>query len=221
MADIFEGVDLTPQQRQELDTLRRGYQLADKIIKDNQVGLAVKRRLRETDPSLNITIPEDDIAEPLLKPVREQVSTLETKLTELQGQLAEKSTALDTKFAEDEQRRRDQDDLAKLQSSIESTVRKHRFTDQGRTELINHMKATNTSDPDTAAAYLLQNMEKPAPVASNGIASPEARRNGAPDVDLFQLATGHDDESMKLLHSNPQKWMQMETQRVIDEGITA
>jgi hypothetical protein len=221
MADIFEGVELTPAQKQELATLRAGFALVDRLTQDQKVGLDVKRRLRELHPEMNVRIPEDDIAEPMLKPVREQVTTLQTQLNELGEKFKETTTALETAKTEDEQRRTDQKALTELEKSIDAASRKYRFTDEGKAALIEHMKTTGTSDPDTAGAYLVQHMEKPSPATSNGMAPEQARRNGAPDVDLFQVATGHDDESLKLLHTKPLDWMNKEVSKIIAEGVNA
>jgi hypothetical protein len=221
MASVFDGLDLDEKQQAELATLQRGFKAFNELVEDPQTALAVKRKLREKHPEWNIRIPEDDIAEPLLKPIREQVAGVDTKVTEALTKLDEKAAAIDAKLAERDQKDKDNHDLGKLQSSIEGTVKKHRFTDEGKAALIKHMMDTSTSDPETAAAYLLQNMERPSPVSSNGSAPAEAIRNGAPNVNLFELATGHDDESLKLLHTKPDQWMLKEVQKVIDEGAVA
>lgn len=221
MADVFEGLDLTPEQKVELQTLRRGYSLLDKMMTDPAHGTATKRALKAIDPSLSIVIPED-VAEPLIAPIREEVASLKTGREETLKALDEKKAAIEQVIENFNQTRKDEKEVADLQSKIDASVRKHRFTDEGKAALIEHMRATNTSDPDTAAAYLIQNMERPAPTTNSGLAPEMARRNGAPDVDLFHLATGQTADDLKRLHGTPkeqEQWMNDEINKIIAEGI--
>lgn len=217
MADPFEGIEFTPEQQHELAVLRNGFALLNQIVSDPKTATPAKRLIRQIKPDMNVVIPEDDIAEPLLAPIREQVTTLQTKHEEVLKALDEKTAAFDQKLTEREQKEKDTDDLRDLQKRIDEAAKHYRFTDEGRAALIEHMKTTGTPDPMTAGAYLIQNMERPAPVASNGLAPEMARRNGAPDVDLFQVATGHDDESLKLLHAKPEQWMSKEINNILAE----
>lgn len=220
MSDPFEGVEFTPEQKNELTLLRRGFALLNSVSGD----VDVRRKLREKNPNAGIQVPEDDIAEPLLKPLRERLDAIQTDHTETLQKIDEKTAAFDAKVAEFDQKQKDAADLGDLQKKIAAAARHYRFTDEGTTALIEHMKTTGTADPMTAGAYLVQNMERPAPVAETGLAPDAARRNGAPDVDLFHIATGQDDESMKLLHSGPkgaEKWMQGEINKIIAEGQEA
>jgi hypothetical protein len=220
MPDPFEGVEFTPEQKNELLLLRRGFALLNSVSGD----VDVRRKLRAANPTAGISVPEDDIAEPLLKPLRERLDAIQTDHTETLAKIDEKTAAFDSKVAEWEQKHRDAADLGDLQKKIAAAAKHYRFTDEGTTALIEHMKTTGTADPMTAGAYLVQNMERPAPVAETGLAPEQARRNGAPDVDLFNISTGQDDESMKLLHSGPkgaEKWMQTEINKIIAEGQEA
>ena len=224
MADIFEGVEFSPEQQRELDTLRRGFAFANSLTADPKIGLPLRRRLRELNPEARIAIPEDDIAEPLLAPIREELTALKGSHDETLKAIDEKKTAIEKIVEDFQQQQKDTSEVSDLRRKIEATATKHRFTDEGRAELVKVMKETNTPDPEIAAGYMLQNMEKPAPVTSNGLAPEQARRNGAPDIDLFQVATGQDDDSLKLLHSGPKgadQWMQQEIQKIIAEGAEA
>lgn len=221
MADIFEGVELTPEQQRELVTLRSGYATLEGLLVDGKTAAPLKRLLRQKYPDRPIAIPEDDIAAPLVAAVEEKIAATNTKLDESLKVLAEKQEAFEKQQAERIQKQQDTSDLADLEGKINATVKNRRLTDVGKELLVKTMMERGVHDPEVVADHMLQNMEKPAPVASNGLAPAEARRNGAPDVDLFQVATGHDDESMKLLHKNPDKWMMQEAQKVIDEGIAA
>ena len=224
MADIFEGVDLTPDQQRELTTLRAGYARLEGLITDPKTGTATKRLMRQKYTDLNIPIPEDDIAAPLVAAVEEKITATNAKAEEALTKIAEAEKSLLDKLAERDQKETDTRDLRNLESSIDKAVKHYRFTDEGKATLIKHMQETSTPDPMTAGAFLVQNMEKPQPVAANGMASAEAIRNGAPNVDLFALATGQTDDSMKMLHGSPRQrdqWMQNEINKVIEEGATA
>lgn len=221
MPDPFEGIEFTPEQQRELNLLRQGFSLLNSISGD----VDVRRKLRAANPTAGIAIPEDDIAEPLLKPIRERLDALAPDIEEKLKKVEEGKAAIDEKIAAFDQRQKDAADLGDLQKRIDQAAKHYRFTDEGRTALIDHMKTTGTADPMTAGAYLVQNMERPAPVAESGLAPEAARRNGAPDLDLFHVATGHDDESLKLLHSqNPKdrdRWMMNEINKIVAEGQEA
>jgi len=223
MPDVFEGVDLTPDQQRELATLRKGYFLLDKLMVDPAHGTATKRALKAIDPSLGIVVPED-VAEPLIAPIRQEIEALKTDHTATLAALDERKTAIEQIVENFNQSRKDEKEVGDLQAKIDSAAKKYRFTDEGKAALIEHMRATNTSDPDTAGAYLVQNMERPSPTTSSGLAPEMARRNGAPDVDLFQLATGQSDDDLKLLHGTPkdqERWMSNEINKVLAEGLEA
>lgn len=225
MADIFEGLDLTPEQRREIETLRKGFFLYNDMVQDPETRLPLLRRMKTKYPQLQISVPEDDIAEPLLKPLKEELAAVKTGHEETLKAIDERKTAIEQiveKFAQD---RKDEQDVSELSKKIDAAARHYRFTDEGKAALVEHMKSTNTSDPMTAGAYLVQNMERPAPVTSNGLAPEMARHAGAPDVDLFQLATGQTPDDMKLLHSNNPKdrdrWMLNEVNKVLAESAEA
>jgi hypothetical protein len=223
MADVFDGIELTPEQKAELATLRRGYFLLDKLMTDPAHGTSTKRALKAVDPSLNIVVPED-VAEPLIAPIKQEIDALKTSHAETLAAIDEKKTAIEQVVENFNKTRQDEKEVTDLQGKIDAAARKYRFTDEGKAALIEHMRATNTSDPDTAGAYLVQHMERPAPTAATGIAPEMARRNGAPDVDLFQLATGQTNDDLKLLHGTPkeqERWMTNEINKVIAETMEA
>lgn len=222
MPDIFEGLDLSPEQQRELETLRKGFAVYNDMVQDKEVRLPLLRRMKAKYPNLNISVPEDDIAAPLIKPIEERIAAIETRDNETLKQIDEKQEKLNQTLAAFEQQRKDEADIRDLGSKIDSAVKKYRFTDEGRAALIEHMKSTNTSDPDTAGAYLVQHMERPQPVTPNGLAPEQARAHGAPDIDLFRVATGQTDDDLKLLHGTPKQqdqWMRQEIDKILAEGI--
>lgn len=222
MPDTFDGLDLTPEQQRELATLRRGFALFNEILDDPEVGTPLKRKLEQKDPNLKFKYVED-IAAPIIKPIQDKLAALETDQTETLKKIDEGKTAIETIINDFKKERADERDVNDLKSKIEAAKRHYRFTDEGVAALIEHMRATNTGDPMTAGAFLVQNMERPEPVTSNGLAPEQARRNGAPDVDLFRVPSA-DDDSMKLLHSGPkgaEKWMQQEIDKIIAETAEA
>lgn len=224
MADVFEGVELTPAQKAELDTLRNGYAIVNELWNDGATGLAMKRRLKEKHPDANIVIPED-IAEPLLQPLRADIDAVKTNHTETLEKIAAAAKEVDDKIATFNQTQQDAKDLGDLQSRIDAACRHYRFTGEGRDALIKHMQETNTSDPMTAGAYLVHNIDQPPePSRPNGMAHPQAIANGAPDVDLFSLATGQTDDDLKLLHSGPRgadKWFNNQVTKILAEPVAA
>jgi hypothetical protein len=223
MADIFDGLELNADQQRELATLRRGYAMLNQVIDDPDIRAPLRRKLNEKNPDLRLPIPED-IAEPLLAPIRAELETVKTNHAETLTKIEEGKTALQTIIDEFKQGQKDAADVGDLRNKIEAAARHYRFTDEGKQELVKHMQATSTSDPMTAGAYLVQNMEKPAPMSESGLAPAQARVNGAPDVDLFHLATGQTDDDLKLLHSGQRgqdKWFANEVNKILAEGAEA
>jgi hypothetical protein len=221
MPDPFEGIEFTPAQMQELSVLRQGFSLLNQIVSDPKTATPAKRLIRQVKPDSNLMIPEDDIAEPLLQPLRQEIESLKTNHAETLEKIEKASLGFDEKVSAFEQKQKDQSDIADLGKKIDAAVKHYRFTDEGRGALIDHMKTTGTPDPMTAGAFLVQNIERPASIVATGLAPEQARRNGAPDLDLFQVATGHDDESLKLLHTKPDRWMETEILKIQAEAAEA
>lgn len=224
--DPFEGVELSPEQQAELATLRRGWWALNGMVSDPKNGVTARRLLKTQKGFEHIVVPED-VAAPFVAQVDEKLEAFKTDHTQLLDKITEAAKTVDEKISAFDQREKDRADIADLGSKIDAAVRHYRFTNEGRDALIQHMKDTNTPDPMTAGAFLVQNMERPQPAASNGMAPEVARANGAPDVDLFSVAgsrTEDLDESLRLLHGTPKQqdlWMRREIDKVLAEGAEA
>lgn len=181
---------------QDLTTLQAAYRLMQGLWDHPEHGATVKRAAKQINP--NLRIPEIDVAEPLLKPLREQLTAAE-----------EGRTALQARLDKLEQDRTDDKELDKLQKSLDAAKTRYRLTDEGMAEVRKVMAERNNADPMAAAAFVASEIEPPKPVSGSNF-SPS-------DANIFGVAGGADDDSTKRLHTDPVKWLDREVPNILRE----
>lgn len=198
MADPNEIVEVP---RSQLETLQRAGRLLDSLAADRSRWdnpadrLAFMRQVKKDIPS--VSIPELDIAEPMLAPVREQIAGLQTQL---QG-------ALDRE-AERTKKDADRDADAGLMKLLDKTQAKYRLNEEGRKLMVDRMRDQGSMDAEAAATFVLHHFHTPDPVGE-GTMAPGA-------VDIFNFNKAAEDDSMRRLHSNPERWFEEETAKMVD-----
>jgi hypothetical protein len=170
---------------QEYATLKKAQSLLDGIWNDKDHGLAFKKMVKAKMPDARI--PEIDIAEPLLKPLKDEIEEERKQRRTLQERLEAKEKA-ELEARED----------ADLTAKIEATRKKYRLTDDGMQKVLKRMKDTNNPSPEDAAAWVTDHEPKANPVTSSSYESS--------DMNLFGMKGGSEDEDIKLLHSDNKKW---------------
>jgi hypothetical protein len=158
--------------------------------------MALKRMVKAKLPDARI--PELDIAEPMLAPVR----------AELEEQKKANKTLADRLDAR-EQAEKDAREDADLTSSLAAAKKEYRLTDDGMAKVIKRMKDTNNPDPAAAAAWVTDHEPKPSPVASSSF-SPS-------DINLFGAGRKSEDEDIQSLHADPIRWFDKKAAEVLDE----
>jgi hypothetical protein len=184
-----------------LANLQRAKDLLNKVYSDKKHGPAVRRALKDADPTL--AIPED-VADEYAAPLKAENDALKKRLDDL-------AKSLD----EDRAKRKDEDDLAEMNRRIDDVVRKRGLTDDGRAGLIETMQKRQIADPEAAALLYLDTLpkSKPRPVASP---LPSA-------FNLMQVNNAKDktDASVQAFWDNPLAAMENEALAVLSEGEEA
>jgi len=169
--------------------------LVNKLWDDPDLGSAVRKLAKETFPGLRT--PEDQVS-PILEPLRKQNSELANELKAMREErAAEKKEREDAaKIAADEE----------FERKIKKARETFNLTDEGFDKMVAHMKATgNYSDPMGAAAYV---------VSQNPPPPPAGPMYGAGDLNF--AGSSQVDESYRLLHQSPERFLDAEIRKAWD-----
>lgn len=197
MPDPDPNPDVVTISKADHALLMRNYQLLGKLWDHPEHGADIKRAAKVVDPTLRI--PEIDVAEPLLKPVRERQDALETE----NKTLAEKLAKLETD-------REDEKALDKLKGDLTEAQKKYRLTDEGMAEVRKIMAERSIADPMAAAAYVQSEIVQPAKPLSGSNFAPQ-------DLNPFHIDGKAEDASTKALHEDPVKWQDREVANIMAE----
>lgn len=154
----------------------------------NDADLGPKVRAKAKEKWADITLPEDQVAGPLNE-LRSQNEALGKQLQEIR----EKQEARDKAES-------DRKALDTMTQGIEHAVRGFSLTDDGRSKMLERMKETgNYGDPEAAAAWVAHQ------TPPQDVKGPTF---GSQHLNLF--GSQEADEKYKLLHTNPEKYMDAE-----------
>lgn len=181
----------------DLETLQNVWKLQAELLDHPTHGFATKKAIKELRP--NLRIPEIDVLEPALTPLRTELEALRVKDTER-----------DAAFEALKKEREDDKAVADLQTRLKSAQSRYRLTDEAMPEVKKLMVERNIADPHAAAALVASEIEPPKVV--NG-------SNFAPaDLNVLGMDGKAEDESTKRLHDNPVRWLDEEVGRIMAEG---
>ena len=189
----------TPEQIQEL---AKAQNLLNSLLDDPKHGMTVKKAIKDKYPEARIR--ELDIIEQVTKPYDEKLSAIEAQNKALQDAFDEYRTKNETKEAE-----------VSLKSNLDRVKSQYSLTDEGMQKVIENMRERNLAhDPDAAAALYVQSLPK---------AKPQSIRDSliTPPIDLYGMADGDPDAKWKLLHSNPDRFLQEEVVACLEEFATS
>lgn len=186
----------------DLAALQRAKGLLGSLYADKDQGAAVRRALKKIDPSLQIP---DEVAEQYAAPLRAENEELKKNLGELSK-----------KFDDDRKSRQDEADLAKLTSSIDRAVSKHKLTEDGRAGLIKVMQERQIADADAAALVFKETLPKPQPTRAHTGPLPSA-------FNLLEVNTPKDktDSEVQAFWDNPQKAADDVVKSILEEADEA
>lgn len=186
MSDAAPDPNLVSVDRAGLQTLQESYKLLQQLWDHPKHGAALKRAAKEVRPELRV--PEIDVAEPLLAPIREELEESKKSAAELREEIAK-----------DRKEREDEKALGDLSSKLTAAQRKHRLTDEAMAEVKKIMVDRGVSDPEIAAQYVVANIEAPRAVKGSNF--------GPTDANIFGIDGKSEEENIKALHDNPVRWM--------------
>jgi hypothetical protein len=181
---------------QELAVLRRAQQLLDGIWNDKEHGLAFKRMVKAKLPDSRI--PELDIAEPMLAPVKAELEEERKARRTLEERL-------DAREKADKESKEDAD----LNKALADAQKEYRLTDDGMAKVVKRMKDTGNPDPAAAAAWVTDHEPKAKPATTSSYAPS--------DMNLFGAGIKSDDEDIAFLHQDPIRWYDRKAAEVLDE----
>lgn len=185
-----EIVEITKaQEKQYKDAL----QLLEGIWADKDDGLAFKRMIKKKNP--NARIPELDIAEPMLEPVKAELAAAEKRHAALLERIDAKEKA-----------EREAKEEGDLRAQLAAAQKEYRLTDEGMDLVKKRMKETGNPDPSAAAAWITDHAPKSGPVAGSSFSPSE--------MNLF--GSREKDDAWADLHKDPVRWADKEAASMID-----
>lgn len=183
---MADANDLVEIKAGDLANLQRAKKLLGDLYADKDQGATVRRALKKIDPSLQIP---DEVADAYAEPLRKENAELKKTLD-----------ALSKRVDDDAASRKDEADLASLNRSIDSAVKKHKLTEEGRAGLIKVMQDRQIADADAAALVFKETLPKSGPTRAHTGPLPSA-------FNLLEVNTPKDktDESVQKFWDNPQR----------------
>lgn len=197
MSDGAPNPDTVTLSAADHRVLMKTFETFNKLWDHPQHGRGVKLAAREIEPTMRI--PELDVLEPAIAP--------------LKAELEEKTKALDelrASFETDKAERALERDTRKLQTDIDAATRKYRLTPDGRNEMLEIIKRGEASTAESAAALIVANLEPAAPVQSGS-------NFGPVNANVLGIDGESDDADVRSLHRDPMKWLDSAVPRIINE----
>lgn len=188
--------DLVTITKKDLETLQNAWKLQAELFDHPTHGLAIKKAIKDVRP--NMRIPELDVLEPALAPMRERQDALEAE-----------NKALREQQDADRKSREDDKALGDLGDRLKSAQSRYRLTDEAMPEVKRLMLERNIADPHAAAALVASEIEPPKVV--NGT-------NFVPaDLNVLGMDGKSEDDSIKRLHDDPIRWQDREIAEIMGE----
>lgn len=176
--------------KSRLDLLERVGALANDLWNDEKVGMTLKERVKEKNPSANI--PEVVVAQSTRRAEQELLARVEAKEKAVEDRIAAFEKA---------QKERDEKDVEAtasrvFESEVEAGKKKYHLTSEGVEKVFARMKEKNNPDFEAAAAWVTDHEVKATPITSSNY-SPQ-------NMDLYGSGSG--DEEWASLNKDPLKY---------------
>jgi hypothetical protein len=178
---------------------QRALGLLNKMADHPESGITFKKMAKAVDKTLQFT--DLDMAEKIQAPVLEKLTAAETRLA-----------AMEAEREADKLAREQEKQVRGLTDDVDKAVKQYGLTEEGRQKMTVRMQEKGNLDAEAAAAWVAAQAPKAKPSESNGGFAPAA-------LNLFGSA--EKDESMELLHRDPQRWQDAEVAKMIDENPLA
>jgi len=183
---------------EELLVLRGSRALLDDVWNDPKHGMALKRAVKDKRP--NVSIPEIDVPDVVLKPLHDQMTAINGALETTRAELAAMR-----------QEKADSEIEGKFRKSLDTAKARFGLTDEGTEATLNLMRERQIADPEAAAALYLQTLPKAKPSSHRD----SSAYGGSSYADLIGMHSGDGDN---LLHTNPDAFFDREVTAVLNEA---
>ena len=196
MSDAGNNPNLVQMERGAYQQLQQGWELLSKLWDHPEHGAAVKRAAKAVDPKLRV--PEIDVAEPLLAPIREELDTFKKTAEELREENAKIRAEREEEKA-----------LDKLRGSLTDAQKRYRLTDEGMAEVRKVMAERQIADPFAAAALVVSEIEPAKPMTTTNF--------GPASLNAFDIDGSSAEKDVAMLHNSPEKWQDKVVGEIMQE----
>jgi hypothetical protein len=181
----------------QLAVYKQTTDLMEALYADKEHSLSFKKMVKAKIPGARI--PELDIGEQIVEPIR-------TELVEANAKVSALTERLD-KMQKD---REDADLDGKFRTALTSTQQKYKLTDEGMSKVMDVMKARQLADPEAAAALYLRDLPPVKPAGGPGYL-PQ-------NIDMFGSQQGEKaEEKVRSLHNNPMNFFDNEVREILSD----
>jgi len=176
-----------------IDLGMRAYALHQKLYTHKDTALDYQKAIK-------VVAPDAQVASDVAAPYVAKIDSVAERLDKWEADRAAEKKAAEEAAAQGD-----------FDAAWKRTVSENNLTEEGQEKLITFMKNRKLADPEAAAAlYYKQNPEPPAPVTPSSIAP----QGWAKDIGILHA---EDDQSSKLLITNPEAWADQEAAGVLTE----
>lgn len=196
MADTpVQAPDTVTISRTEYNTFRSGQDLLGKLYHSPKTHGQISAAIKEVAPDTQLPEPAAAVR---VAPIEEEVTSLKQSLQELSKTLAEERKAERDRAA----------DVA-FEQQVNEEVRRRGFNEEGKKLMLQRMIDQKSGDVQGAAAYIMETNPRETPLPAAGLPR---------FANLYGVRGGSEDDSIKLLHTDPEAWQEQELQRIFSES---
>lgn len=182
----------------EVAALNQARNLFDTLLQDKDIGLSLKRKVKEKIPSARFN--DLDIVDNVTKPYDEKIAAL-----------AEKSDKLEERLRKYDEEKLNAKEESELNGQLDAVREKFRFTDEGMQKVIKRMTEKKNPDAESAAAWVMSQEPKSEPVKPSAMFGGKANLFGSAKetdewADLNKDPMAYADQEIANIMNNPEQY---------------
>lgn len=185
-------------QKESLDALNQTRQLFDTLLNDGEFGMALKRKVKEKIPAARFN--DLEIVDTVTKPYDEKIS-----------RLSEENKKLEERLNRWEEKELNAAEEGELNKELDRVRKTYNFTDDGMKKVISRMTEKKNPDAESAAAWVLSQEPKTAPVTPSSLFGGKSNLFGSASEtdewrDLNNDPQGYADKEIANILSHPEQY---------------
>lgn len=179
-------------QKDSLEALNQTRQLFDTLLNDGEFGMALKRKVKEKIPAARFH--DLEVVETVTKPYDEKIN-----------KMAEDHKKLQERLDKYEQEKINSAEEGELNKELDRVRSVYKFTDDGMKKVISRMTEKKNPDAESAAAWVMSQEPKTAPVTPSSLFGGKANLYGS----------GSETDEWRELNKDPEAYADREMANIL------